>query len=338
MKGRIVYIDYMKAIAMILVIIGHVNFANESVKAWIYSFHMPVFFFATGLVLNFTRTDISGGGNLMTVACKYFKRLMLPFLLWGLIFTKFSIQNLLLICYGSYRSISKADSLTFLWFLPVMYVAVLLLYIINRTRDNIKRVWLVLSLSIVAFVIGVNMPRLGIGYPFSLNVALVALFFMTLGNIIRPYIDQIYNFLKAEKMRGVSMCLLLTLVFAGGSLTYLMSIPKIGYIHMGLARFGNPILFAITAICGILMLLFLCIMLEYVDSKISKGLLFVGQNTLCIFAVQKPIIGCFRKLFEIYPMDNGIVLLITTAGTLVVSCFLCVLVNRYVPVLVGKSV
>lgn len=333
---RIKYIDFFKAIAMILVIMGHVNFANQGVKAWIYSFHMPAFFFATGLVLNFTRT--SGWGNLMTVASKYFKRLMLPFLLWGLIFSKFSIPHLILICYGSYRSISKAGSLTSLWFLPVMYVAVLLLFIISRIRGNKIETWLMYSLCIAAFVVGVSMPRIGIGYPFSVNVALVALFFMTLGNIIRPYIDQIYDSLKAGKKRGVSVCLLLTLVFVGGSLSYMMNTQEIAYIHMGLGRFGNPLLFVITAMCGILMLLFFCIMLEYVDSKISKGLLFVGQNTLCIFAVQKPIIGCFRNLFQIFPMDDNLVLFFTTAGTLTVSCVLCVIINKYVPVLVGKSV
>lgn len=334
MNKRILYIDYYKAIAIIGVIMAHVNFANQGVKAYLPSFLMPAFFFATGLVLDFTR---SSWGDLMIVTRKFFNRLMLPYLLWGLIFSKFSILHFLLICYGSYRSIHKAGSLTSLWFLPVMYVTVLLLFMISRTRGNKNRGWLMLSLSIVAFVVGVTMPRLGIGYPFSLNVALVALFFMTLGNITRPYFNQIYDFLKAEKKRGISVCLLLTLVFAGGSLTYLMNIPPIGYIHMGIGQFGNPIFFALTAICGILMLLFLCIMLEFFDSKITKGLLFVGQNTLCIFIVQKPIIRCFGNLFQIYPMDNSLVLLITTVGTLFISCVLCIIMNKYVPVLVGKS-
>lgn len=44
------YVDYVKAIGIILVIAGHVNFANQPLKLWIYSFHMPLFFFATGLV------------------------------------------------------------------------------------------------------------------------------------------------------------------------------------------------------------------------------------------------------------------------------------------------
>ena len=53
---RILYVDYIKAIAMILVIIGHINYANQEIKPWLYAFHMPVFFFCTGLVFN-------GGGT-----------------------------------------------------------------------------------------------------------------------------------------------------------------------------------------------------------------------------------------------------------------------------------
>lgn len=50
-KDRIDWIDLAKAIAIILVILGHINSANGPIKAWIYAFHMPVFFFLTGMVI-----------------------------------------------------------------------------------------------------------------------------------------------------------------------------------------------------------------------------------------------------------------------------------------------
>ena len=92
---RILYIDYVKALAMILVIMGHVNFANQDIKAWIYSFHMPVFFFCTGLVLK----DI--GKSLKESVTKYARRLIIPFFIWALLFAKFTIPNLVMILYGS---------------------------------------------------------------------------------------------------------------------------------------------------------------------------------------------------------------------------------------------
>ena len=76
---RILYIDYVKALAMILVIMGHVNFANQDIKAWIYSFHMPVFFFCTGLVLK------DRGKSLKENVIKYARRLIVPFFFVGIV-------------------------------------------------------------------------------------------------------------------------------------------------------------------------------------------------------------------------------------------------------------
>ena len=47
---RIEYIDIARAIAMVFVVLGHINFANSGIKAWAYSFHMPAFFFISGMV------------------------------------------------------------------------------------------------------------------------------------------------------------------------------------------------------------------------------------------------------------------------------------------------
>ena len=46
-KKRIVWIDQLKGIAFIFVIIGHLGI-GKTFKSWIYSFHMPLFFFAAG--------------------------------------------------------------------------------------------------------------------------------------------------------------------------------------------------------------------------------------------------------------------------------------------------
>ncbi len=51
-KQRIVWIDYAKAVAIFLVVLGHsfnpAGGANLEAKNFIYSFHMPVFFFLSG--------------------------------------------------------------------------------------------------------------------------------------------------------------------------------------------------------------------------------------------------------------------------------------------------
>ena len=56
-KTRVNWIDYAKAIAMVLVIFGHIATRN-CLKDWIYSFHMPLFFSLSGITLK-----ISGGAR-----------------------------------------------------------------------------------------------------------------------------------------------------------------------------------------------------------------------------------------------------------------------------------
>lgn len=118
MKNRILYADYIKGFAIIMVIMCHVNFANDSIKPLFTSFLMPAFFFCTGLVLR-----VKEQTSLRDTLRSKFQRLMLPYLLWALLYAKFSVSSFLMIVYGSYWTIAHAGSLTSLWFLPVMFVA-----------------------------------------------------------------------------------------------------------------------------------------------------------------------------------------------------------------------
>lgn len=52
MKKRIVYIDALKGLAMLLVLVAHVLPENTAVKNLIYLFHMPLFFFLSNCLLN----------------------------------------------------------------------------------------------------------------------------------------------------------------------------------------------------------------------------------------------------------------------------------------------
>ena len=50
-KKHIEYIDTAKVIGLYLMILGH-GCVNESITQWIYSFHMPLFFFISGMLHN----------------------------------------------------------------------------------------------------------------------------------------------------------------------------------------------------------------------------------------------------------------------------------------------
>ncbi len=78
---RIVSIDIAKAICIVLVVVGHYVPANS--PAWyvalhdiIYTFHMPLFMFASGYVYIATKKDVAYG----TFLWKKVRRLMMPYI------------------------------------------------------------------------------------------------------------------------------------------------------------------------------------------------------------------------------------------------------------------
>lgn len=81
MAQRIVFIDIAKAVCIILVVVGH--YVPDNSPGWyvaihdvIYTFHMPLFMFASGYVYIATRRDIGYGSFLM----RKLRRLMVPYL------------------------------------------------------------------------------------------------------------------------------------------------------------------------------------------------------------------------------------------------------------------
>ena len=53
MNERIGFVDYGKSIAIFLVILGHLNISSQ-LYLFIYSFHIPFFFFISGYLFNNT--------------------------------------------------------------------------------------------------------------------------------------------------------------------------------------------------------------------------------------------------------------------------------------------
>lgn len=331
--SRIHYIDYMKALAMILVIMGHVNFANGEVKAWIYSFHMPAFFFCSGLVL----TDRAGKQSVFRqVITKRFKRLMIPYLLWALIYAKFTIPNLCKIVYGSYWSIVSSGSLSSLWFLPVMFIALLIYYALDKLKW-FSHNWFKFFLAVVAIIIAYFMPHVKIGYPWSFNVALVAFAFILIGNLTIILTKKVSSNLSEHHLTGKTVLIIVILLMGFSTIVYPSIQPKPGFVLMANAYYGNMFYFVFVALCGSLMLLAISMLIDLCHPRNISWLSYIGQNTLCIFAVQKPIISCFKNLFKYVNTPLEVSLFITTIGVLSVSLVLCHLINKYIPVFAGKN-
>lgn len=79
---RVLYIDNLKAFAILLVILGHViqrtdvDYDNNLVFRYIYSFHMPLFMFLSGFFVSEKKSI----GNTVRLRAR---SLIIPFIVWG---------------------------------------------------------------------------------------------------------------------------------------------------------------------------------------------------------------------------------------------------------------
>lgn len=91
MKKRLDYIAWIQFIGVLCVIFGHsmnniaVPDAFISVKAWIYVFHMPLFFIVSGYLFSYNGGFKHKGGYWGTLKGKA-SRLLLPYVIWNLLF------------------------------------------------------------------------------------------------------------------------------------------------------------------------------------------------------------------------------------------------------------
>ena len=125
---RINLYDNMKALAIILVVMGHINEfslggANPICFHFYDSFHMSIFFFVSGLFLlkkfDFAESVLQIGRKLCWQYSRRFLQLMLPFVIVGMIYCFVSSESPLAIFDGK--------ELRF-WFLPSLAIDILIVY------------------------------------------------------------------------------------------------------------------------------------------------------------------------------------------------------------------
>lgn len=128
MKKRLDYLDFTKGFAIILMLFAHTMAEANYIHRWIFSFHMPIFFIVSGLIMfeKYGKKDIS----LIDIKCLIKKRafqLGIPYVVWGLTLTLFytvlGIISKSPIHFWNYilklLSLNGIDSL---WFLPCYFL------------------------------------------------------------------------------------------------------------------------------------------------------------------------------------------------------------------------
>lgn len=180
MKQRKVQYDILKGIGIMLVIICHAGLSGFP-KEVIYTFHMPLFFFASGC---FFKDNPFGNFILKNV-----KQLLIPYLLFAFCFIiayqvrSSDILSSLSNTFVSLNILNESDRYLYdsIWFLVCLFNVRLLYWIINRMCKG--KLYLKLSVCVVLYIGGYVLQITGINLPFFIDTAFTTLIFYSLGEI-----------------------------------------------------------------------------------------------------------------------------------------------------------
>lgn len=290
---RIEYIDIAKGIGILLVALAHadVSIFSPYLHQWIYSFHMPLFFFLSGYFFN-PKTPF------WTLLKKRFNSVLKPYFVTILLIYIASLSFTNIRFATVFGRIAKSMYATGyyidwvqLWFLPSLFVTILFAFffyhIFLMRIDNRYVRWLILLglQAIAVATLGLFYPfsisLIGqdyelYGLPYSLDLVFLSGFFYILGIEIRQ--------VSSEKAFGNLWLLLGT----GGGLILLTLLFK-QHIDFNTRVFESFPINTVEAILGILFTLAVSKQIDLRTTRLASALKYIGQASLFILIFHVPI-------------------------------------------------
>lgn len=290
---RIEYIDIAKGIGILLVALAHadVSLFSPYLHQFIYSFHMPLFFFLSGYFFN---SNIP----FRVLLKKRFNAILKPYFVTILFIYIASISFTNMRFMTAFGRIVKSLYATGyyidwvqLWFLPSLFVTSLFAFLFYRAvlthvLNRYIRWAILLGVQAIAILFlnrfyPFSISLLGkdyelYGLPFSLDLVFLSGFFYIMGNEIRHAIS--------EKTFGKLWLLLGT----GGGLILLTSLFE-QRIDFNTRVFESFPINTTEAILGILFALAISKQIELKTTHLANALKYIGQASLFILIFHVPI-------------------------------------------------
>lgn len=161
-RKRLDYLDMAKGIGIILVVIGHLQgkdiFALSPyilpVCTWIFSFHMPLFFIISGMLIHYKK-DLDKDMSLLIK--KRFRGIMIPYFCFSVCYLSVVLYALIIersimpgTLFVNLWYVLSTYGMSVLWFLPTLFFGELIFLFITKNRSIGKSVTILLILAVLA--------------------------------------------------------------------------------------------------------------------------------------------------------------------------------------------
>lgn len=312
MANRLITLDIAKTICIILVVIGHYHPENSptwfsSIRDIIYSFHMPLFMFASGYIYIST---LLAKNTYMEFILKKVRRLLVPYFTTSILIISLKLisqENMYIENPTSYLSYFKMlyspEAGYFLWFIWALF---LMFVTISFFKTKSSRIKLFIASIIIHFM------DLNITDIFCINQFLGMLVYFMLGVVIAE---------NKEKLKVLAINkILVTVMFILSEYLYLF-------------KTGNFIDSIVTFTVPFIGIYFVYIISDYLASKRISGLfLALSSSSYIIYLLHTTFQGLTKALIlKIHPVyNNQLEFTLAALIIMMMGILMPILVNKYI--------
>lgn len=341
-QKRLAYFDMAKGFGIILVVLGHIEYVSEPLRAWISSFHMPLFFVISGMLINFKEEQKADISMLLK---KKWKSILVPYLWFCLLYFFVDIFNIVMGKIDLHTFIVDCiQSLSFygmsvLWFLPALFLAEIGFLIIKKTLPDYIVVPLIIALSFLAYLGQLSISNVYTLHEDSLLItscinfirvflrAAVAMFFVMAAFYLFNLIKNHTTFNIIELIIGI--ILFIVCIFASqinGCVDLRNIILKNYPVYLVIALLGS-----------------MAVILIFKNCPRLDPLIFYGKNSLIVMATHINTYILYAAILIAWRIDAHIshakyyiFIFNIMIFTFLFEAVTILIINRFLPFMVGK--
>lgn len=292
MKERDITFDIMKAIGIILMVIGHAGCPKVFLN-FLGTFHMPLFFMISGWFIN---------AQYPPHLLKKVKTLYWPYIFWGI--------TILVIQYPLYKlgiyskEYSQYDYITHLikivsfaqnepiigplWFLKSLFFSYIFVStIVWKTIQNKKKYYFTGLLCFIMLYFGYILYKKNGWLLYNIQRELMI-----------PWLLWLGYYIKTLKINLLSPSIIIFIYFI-----ILFCCGQYVTLDLVGSKIGNPAILTIYSLIGFVMVYNISFKLQHISKQISKSLAYIGRNTMPILILHLICIKFIQIIMSVYNID-----------------------------------
>lgn len=303
---RILYLDLARGLGIFLVVLGHIEAVNESLRGYVTSFHMPLFFAISGILM---LEHMEEQKNFRQVVRKKFYSLLVPYFFFGLVSVAIEGVRLFVKHLDGWEALGRQlyqllcfQGFSTLWFLPALFFAGSVFLWLRKKTSHACTIITAAALTAAAY--GGNAAAQKYFLPLE-NVLPYALLYDVLSMVLRSifcvcficggyYFAYVCRYLKQNKIREFicAVLLLIAVALLNGSS---------GHIDIRFMNLGNFFLCIGQTFGGMTGMLLLCKALENrIPGFAARLISYYGRNSLIVMVthIDFRVLNCSIRLAD----------------------------------------